>query len=102
MTFMSFTRIVIAVLMTWLNLFNYTFNDYAFRATSLKDAYVFCYFVGNSPEEQTIHLAVSTDGYNFQALNNNESVIDQKRVQAVSVTPTSSRLLIPKVRIAIT
>ena len=79
MTFMSFTRIVIAVLMTWLNLFNYTFNDYAFRATSLKDAYVFCYFVGNEKDEQTIHLAVSTDGYNFEALNGNKPVIEQTK-----------------------
>ena len=64
MTIMSFTRIVMAILMTWLNLFNYTFNDYAYPAVSLYGAYVFCYFTGNSPEEQTIHLAVSTDGYN--------------------------------------
>ena len=66
-----------AFLMVGSNLFNCIFNNYAYPALSLNDAYLFCYFVGNSPEEQTIHLAVSTDGYNFQALNNNESVIDQ-------------------------
>lgn len=72
-------RFMMAFLMLGSNIFNYIFNDYAFPAVSTKDAYLFCYFVGNSPEEQTIHLAVSTDGYNFQALNNNESVIDQKK-----------------------
>lgn len=40
--------------------------------------YLFCYFVGNKPEEERVHLAVSTDGYNFEALNNNETVIEQK------------------------
>ncbi len=40
--------------------------------------YLFCYFVGNKPEEERVHLAVSADGYNFEALNNNEAVIVQK------------------------
>ena len=40
--------------------------------------YLFCYFVGNKPEEERVHLAVSADGYNFDALNNNEAVIEQK------------------------
>ena len=40
--------------------------------------YLFCYFVGNQPEEETVHFAVSDDGFNFEALNNNEPVIKQK------------------------
>lgn len=39
--------------------------------------YLFCYFVGNKPEEERVHFAVSIDGYNFEALNNNEPVIKQ-------------------------
>lgn len=39
--------------------------------------YLFCYFVGNKPEEERVHFAISTDGYNFEALNNNEPVIKQ-------------------------
>ena len=39
--------------------------------------YLFCYFVGNEPHEESVHFAVSDDGYNFTALNNNESVIKQ-------------------------
>ena len=69
MTFMSFTRILVAFLMIPYYLFNYVFNDYAYPAVSTEGAYLFCYFVGNEVDEQTIHLAVSTDGYNFEALN---------------------------------
>lgn len=39
--------------------------------------YLFCYFVGNEPQKESIHFAVSDDGYNFTALNNNKPVIMQ-------------------------
>lgn len=39
--------------------------------------YLFCYFTGNLPEEESVHFAISEDGYNFTALNNNEPVIKQ-------------------------
>ena len=39
--------------------------------------YLFCYFVGNAPQEERVHFAVSGDGYNFKALNGNEPVILQ-------------------------
>lgn len=74
---MVFMRYFMAFIMLGVSLFNYVFNDYAFNAVSREDAYLFCYFVGNEKEEQRIHLAVSTDGYNFKALNNNEAVIEQ-------------------------
>ena len=79
MTLMSFTRILTAILMIPYYLFNFVFNDYAYPAVSTEGAYLFCYFVGNEVDEQTIHLAVSTDGYNFEALNNNEAVIEQTK-----------------------
>lgn len=41
--------------------------------------YLFCYFVGNRPEEERVHFAVSDDGYNFTALNDNEPVIIQTK-----------------------
>ena len=79
MTFMAFKRILMAAVMIPYFLFNYLFNDYAYPAVSTSGAYVFCYFVGNEVDEQRIHLAVSTDGYNFEALNNNEPVIMQTK-----------------------
>ncbi len=77
MTKLTFMRYLTAFVMLPLTLFNYIFNDYTIPAISREGAYLFCYFVGNEVDEQTIHLAVSTDGYNFEALNNNEAIIDQ-------------------------
>lgn len=37
--------------------------------------YLFCYFIGNSPEEERIHFAVSDDGLNFKPVNKNREVI---------------------------
>ncbi len=45
-------------------------------------AYLFTYFVGNGPGEESIHYAVSTDGYNYVALNNNEAIIDSKDISS--------------------
>ncbi len=54
-----------------------------FSACSQKStysAYLFAYFVGNGPGEEAIHYAVSTDGYNYVALNDNKAVIDSKDI----------------------
>lgn len=40
--------------------------------------YLFCYFVGNEPDEETVHFAVSNDGYHFDALNNNNKIFTQR------------------------
>ena len=53
--------------------------SFAIPAKSTKGKYLFCYFVGNEPHEERIHFAVSEDGYNFTALNNNEPVIIQTK-----------------------
>ena len=45
----------------------------------LYEKYLFCYFIGNLPEEESVHFAVSDDGYNFIALNNNEPIIIQTK-----------------------
>ncbi len=43
-------------------------------------AYLFSYFTGNGPGEEAIHFAVSLDGFNYRALNNNEPVLDSKEI----------------------
>ncbi len=53
--------------------------DFATPAKSQSGKYLFCYFVGNEPHQERIHFAVSDDGYNFKALNNNEPVILQTK-----------------------
>ena len=39
--------------------------------------YLFCYFTGNLPEEESVHFALSDDGYHFFVLNKNNPVITQ-------------------------
>ncbi len=53
--------------------------QYATPVKSLSGKYMFCQFVGNRPEEERIHFAVSTDGYNFRPLNKNQPVIIQTK-----------------------
>ena len=79
MTFLQLIRLITAIIMIPYYLFNYVFNDYAYPAYSKDGAYLFCYFVGNEVNEQRLHFAVSTDGYHFKALNNNEPVIEQTK-----------------------
>ncbi len=43
-------------------------------------AYLFTYFTGNGPGEEAIRFAVSLDGFNYRALNNNEPVLDSKKI----------------------
>ncbi len=51
------------------------FDACHFRQTEPHVAYLFAYFIGNGPGEEAIHFAISEDGMNFRALNNNEAVI---------------------------
>ncbi len=46
------------------------------------EAYLFTYFTGNGPGEEAIRFAVSLDGYNYRALNNNEPVLDSKTISS--------------------
>ncbi|MXN90821.1 family 43 glycosylhydrolase [Flavobacterium sp. Sd200] len=45
-------------------------------------AYLFTYFTGNDVVDEAIKFGVSTDGYNFKALNNNQPVIDSKKISS--------------------
>ena len=47
-----------------------------------KTAYLFVYFTGNRPTDQAIRFAVSSDGYNYFALNDNNPVIDSKIISS--------------------
>lgn len=41
--------------------------------------YLFCYFVGNHPHEERVRFAISKDGYNFTAVNENKPIIIQTK-----------------------
>ena len=45
-------------------------------------AYLFTYFVGNGPGEESIHYAVSNDGFNYIALNDNKAIVDSKDISS--------------------
>lgn len=44
------------------------------------EAYLFTYFIGNGTGEESIRFAVSEDGYNYRALNNNKPVLDNAEI----------------------
>ncbi len=43
-------------------------------------AYLFTYFTGNGEGEEAIRYALSKDGYNYYALNNNEPIISSEEI----------------------
>lgn len=45
-------------------------------------AYLFTYFTGNNVEDEAIHFAISPDGYNYYALNNNKPVLNSKEISS--------------------
>ncbi len=44
--------------------------------------YLFAYFKGNDVKDESVCFAISTDGYNYRALNNNEPVVDSKVISS--------------------
>ena len=44
--------------------------------------YLFTYFTGNGPGEEAIRYAISTDGYNYHALNNNQPIVSSKEISS--------------------
>ncbi len=58
----------------------FIFNSCTENSSTEYAGYLFAYFTGNGPGEEAIHYAVSEDGYNYRALNNNDPVIDSKKI----------------------
>lgn len=44
------------------------------------EGYLFAYFTGNGPGQEAIRFAISTDGYHYRALNDNQPVLDSKQI----------------------
>ncbi|WP_140486179.1 family 43 glycosylhydrolase [Flavobacterium sp. GSA192] len=53
------------------------------KVTENNSAYLFVYFTGNAKTEEAIRFAISKDGYNYYALNDNKAVIAS---EAISTT----------------
>lgn len=45
-------------------------------------AYLFAYFTGNSKADETIHFALSSDGYQFTALNGNKAILSSDSISS--------------------
>lgn len=45
-------------------------------------AYLFTYFTGNSKADESVHFAISYDGYHYQALNDNKPVIASEKISS--------------------
>lgn len=45
---------------------------------SNKTYYLFCYFTGNEPENESVHFAISNNGFDFEAVNGGKKMIEQK------------------------
>ncbi|MCK9207168.1 MAG: glycoside hydrolase family 43 protein, partial [Salinivirgaceae bacterium] len=60
------------------------FNGYAKSFVSQPEysGYLFVYFTGNGPGEEAIRYAISDDGYNYRALNDNEPIISSKKISS--------------------
>lgn len=46
------------------------------KTSEKMEAYLFVYFINNTPEGEQLRFAVSMDGYNWQPLNNGEKVLN--------------------------
>lgn len=57
-------------------------NKLAIAAGEPFTAYLFTYFTGNSKTEESIHFAISTDGYHFRALNNNQPILNSALISS--------------------
>lgn len=45
---------------------------------SNKTHYLFCYFTGNEPENESVHFAISKNGFDFEPVNGGKKIIEQK------------------------
>ncbi len=52
------------------------------RYLEKEDAYLFVYFTGNRIAQESVHYAVSLNGYAYHALNNNRPVLDSQEISS--------------------
>ena len=70
----KFSLVVIAILAVIIQL------SASAQKPEKNEAYLFTYFTGNGPGEEAIRFAVSSDGYNYRALNKNQPVLESKAI----------------------
>jgi len=50
------------------------------KPTNEYSNYLFAYFTGNGEGEEAVHYAISSDGYNYYALNNDKPIIETSKI----------------------
>lgn len=68
------TRLTALLLCLWTGL--------GIRAGEPYAAYLFAYFLGNHISQEAVCFAVSTDGYNYRALNDGRPVLDSRAISS--------------------
>jgi len=58
-----------------------TYDVYIAEAEDFS-AYLFAYFTGNSGNQESIRFALSNDGYNYRALNNNNPILNSATISS--------------------
>ena len=58
-----------------------TYDVYIAEAEDFS-AYLFAYFTGNSGNQEAIRFALSNDGYNYRALNNNNPILNSATISS--------------------
>lgn len=73
-----------AIIISFCLLWNPLLGKENYRAPAEKDyvAYLFTYFTGNDQSGEAVRYAISLDGYRYLALNNNQPVIESKRISS--------------------
>ncbi len=66
----------------WLLLLLFTATYHSPVRAQKNTAYLFAYFTGNNKTEESIRFAISNDGCNFRALNNNEPVLSSAQISS--------------------
>ena len=85
---MKLTRLLFSLLVFTPALLFSQGKDGVKKSTGSRDAkntfnsYLFVYFTGNNKPEEGIRFALSNDGYNFRALNNNKPVIASGKISS--------------------
>lgn len=57
---------------------------------SNKAYYLFCYFTGNEPENESVHFAISKNGFDFEPVNGGKKIIEQKLGKNAAAIPLFS------------
>lgn len=52
------------------------------KQSAANTAYLFVYFTGNDKADESIHYALSNDGYTYRALNSNQPIISSEKISS--------------------